>query len=364
MIKFENVSKVYPPEVKAVTDFNLTINQGEIMALVGPSGCGKTTVLKMINRLVEVSGGSILVDGREISNWDPIDLRRGIGYVIQQVGLFPHLNIMDNIAYVLKITGHPRDEMKRKAAQLLDLVGLEPELLYRYPGALSGGQQQRVGFARALAANPAIILMDEPFGSLDRITRNQLQDELLALHQKLGKTIIFVTHDLQEAFKLGHRTAIMAGGRLIQVGTVRELVNSCGNEFVQNFLGTEGFAHLLDTIPIREAIYREYPVCIEGQLCPAESLELAVELAMESLPVVDELGIYQGVVSVHQAGGPDWRVEPGQGFSINQSLNQALMDMFREGRTWLPVINPAGYLEGVVLFRRAFDLLSGKRGLC
>ena len=245
MLSFDNVSKIYPPDVTAVDGITFDIKEGEIMALIGPSGCGKTTLLKMINRLIEPTAGTIAIEGRETSRWDATQLRRHIGYVIQQVGLFPHFTVAENIGYVLRITGEGKQNQRSKAAELLDLVGMNESYLSRYPRELSGGQAQRVGFARALAGNPKIILMDEPFGALDQVTRLQLQDELLELQRTLGKTIVFVTHDIQEAMKVGDRVALMRGGKLIQVGTPLEYFNCPKNEFVVDFVGMNDFIHFL-----------------------------------------------------------------------------------------------------------------------
>ncbi len=236
MLRFEKVSKIYDGGMAAVAEVSLEVQAGETLALIGPSGCGKTTLLKMVNRLVEKTGGRILVDGRDVAQWDPIQLRRSIGYVIQQIGLLPHLTVEKNLGYVLKIMGRPPSQCRQRAEELLELVGLPLELLKRYPGELSGGQQQRIGVPRALAADPRMILMDEPFGAIDQITRNQLQDELLRLQARLAKTMILVTHDIQEAIKLADRIAIMREGRLEQVGTFKELLASPANDFVELFL--------------------------------------------------------------------------------------------------------------------------------
>lgn len=235
MIRFEHTSKIYPNNTLAVNDVSFSINQGEFVTLIGPSGCGKTTVLKMINGLIPHTEGEIFVNNKKISDWDPIRLRRNIGYVIQQVGLFPHMKIKDNINYVLKIKGEKSSH--EKALELCQLVGLEENYLNRYPRELSGGQQQRVGVARALAANPEIILMDEPFGAIDRITRTQLQRELKDLQKRLQKTIIFVTHDIEEALTLGQRVMVMNSGRIEQFSTPLDLLIGSRSQFVQEFLG-------------------------------------------------------------------------------------------------------------------------------
>ena len=211
IIEFSEVSKAYSENV-VLDKFSLAIEQGEFLVLLGPSGCGKTTILKMINGLLIPDSGEIKVKGKRIDEYDLIELRRGIGYVIQQIGLLPHLTVEDNICFVLDLLKKPETDKKSVAKELIKLVGMDESMLRRYPKELSGGQQQRVGVARALAANPEIILMDEPFGAVDEITRRNLQDELIKIHSKLKKTIIFVTHDIEEAIKLGTRIVLLNDG--------------------------------------------------------------------------------------------------------------------------------------------------------
>ena len=221
----------------AVKDFSLEILSGETLVLLGSSGCGKTTILKMINRIIEPSSGTILIEGENILEKDPIEVRRSIGYVIQEIGLFPHMNIEDNVSVVLKLKGRPEEELRGRADEVLELVGLNAEQFRsRYPDELSGGQQQRIGVARALAANPSLLLMDEPFSAVDAVTRELLQQELLKLKKQLNKTIVFVTHDIFEAFTLADRIAIMHEGLLQQVGTKEEIILAPETEFVEQLL--------------------------------------------------------------------------------------------------------------------------------
>jgi osmoprotectant transport system ATP-binding protein len=239
LILYENITKSYLEGINAVADFTLSIAEGELLAIIGPSGCGKTTVLKMLNRLVEPTSGRILLNGKDIRTLDPIALRRSMGYVIQQVGLFPHMNILDNIAVVPDILGWPAEKQRTRALELLDLIDMNPaEFAHRYPYQLSGGQQQRVGVLRALAADPAVILMDEPFGAVDPLTRAKLQQELKALHTRLKKTILLVTHDIDEAFQLADRVLIMQGGRIVQLGKPAELLEHPATSFVREYIGT------------------------------------------------------------------------------------------------------------------------------
>ncbi|MEV4171006.1 ATP-binding cassette domain-containing protein [Nonomuraea sp. NPDC049709] len=238
MITFESVTKRYPDGTVAVDHLSLEAPTGEITVLVGPSGCGKTTSLRMINRMIDASEGQILLDGVPVQGIDPPTLRRGIGYVIQQAGLFPHRKIVDNIATVPYLLGWDRKKARARAMELLERVGLDPGFAGRYPFQLSGGQQQRVGVARALAADPPVLLMDEPFSAVDPIVRTSLQDELLRLQSELNKTIVFVTHDIDEAIKLGDRVAVLrVGGRLAQLADPKTLLSEPADDFVREFLG-------------------------------------------------------------------------------------------------------------------------------
>ncbi|WP_214323453.1 ABC transporter ATP-binding protein [Nonomuraea sediminis] len=238
MITFDAVTKRYPDGTVAVDSLSLEAPTGEITVFVGPSGCGKTTSLRMINRMIDASEGQILLDGEPVQGIDPPTLRRGIGYVIQQAGLFPHRKIVDNIATVPYLLGWDKKKARDRAMELLERVGLDPAMANRYPFQLSGGQQQRVGVARALAADPPVLLMDEPFSAVDPIVRTSLQDELLRLQSELNKTIVFVTHDIDEAIKLGDRVAVLrVGGKLAQLADPKTLLSEPADDFVREFLG-------------------------------------------------------------------------------------------------------------------------------
>ena len=240
MIEFRGVTKRYPDGTVAVDELDLEVEAGRITVFVGPSGCGKTTSLRMINRMIEPTEGTILVDGKDIMAGDPAELRRGIGYVIQQAGLFPHRTILDNIATVPLLLGWNKADARKRAAELMETVGLAPEMAKRYPTQLSGGQQQRVGVARALAADPPILLMDEPFSAVDPVVRESLQEELLRLQDELGKTIVFVTHDIDEAVKLGDKVAVLrVGGKLAQFDEPGQLLARPVDDFVDNFVGRD-----------------------------------------------------------------------------------------------------------------------------
>jgi osmoprotectant transport system ATP-binding protein len=255
-ITLENVGKVYPDGTVAVGDFSLDVQAGELAVLIGPSGCGKSTVLRMINRLIEPSKGTILIDGKNIGDQDPVELRRTIGYVIQNVGLFPHQNIRTNVGTVPRLLGWNRKQVKTRSDELLDLVGLDPaRFANRYPHELSGGQRQRVGVARALAADPLVLLMDEPFSAVDPIVRARLQEEFLRLQATVRKTIVLVTHDIDEAVRLGDRIAVLAeGGRLMQFATPAELLSNPVSEAVSEFVGTDRGIRRLAVTSVKDAM--------------------------------------------------------------------------------------------------------------
>jgi osmoprotectant transport system ATP-binding protein len=296
-ITFNRVSKTFPGGVQAVKDLSLEISEGETLVLLGTSGSGKTTTMKMVNRLIDPTSGRILIDGADVMEQDPIELRRGIGYSIQSIGLFPHMTVGDNIAVVPRLLRWSKDDIDERIDQLLAMVGLEPEEFRgRYPMQLSGGQRQRVGVARALAADPPIVLMDEPFGALDPITREQLQNEFIELESEIRKTVIFVTHDVFEAAKMGDRIALLDEGRLQQLATPAELVESPANEFVDQFLGQHRFqlSLLTSTIgSIAEAIdsTAEEPVEAGSRLSARHSLIDALDEFKKSKSL--ELPVYR-----------------------------------------------------------------------
>ena len=240
MIEFRDVGKAFPDGTEALRSLSLTARAGEVTVLVGPSGCGKTTSLRMVNRMVEPTSGQVLLDGADVADADPPELRRGIGYVIQDAGLFPHRTVADNVVTVPVLRGARRREARGRAGELLERVGLDPGLGSRYPAQLSGGQRQRVGVARALADDPPVLLMDEPFSAVDPVVRTELQDELLRLQGELGKTILFVTHDIDEAVKLGDQVAVLrVGGTLAQLDEPSDLLADPTDDFVADFVGRD-----------------------------------------------------------------------------------------------------------------------------
>lgn len=237
LIEVKNISKRYKNK-EVLKDINLEINKGEFVTVIGSSGCGKTTFLKLINGLIEPDEGKVYINGKDISKVDKIALRRGIGYVIQEIGLFPHMSVKKNIAYILNlIKKEDKNSIENRVRELIKKVGLQEEMLNSYPNELSGGQKQRVGIARALSINPDIILMDEPFGAIDEITRKYLQDEILKIYNEYNMTIIFVTHDIKEALKLGTRVMVMNEGTIVQIGTPQEILKNPKNMFVRNLVG-------------------------------------------------------------------------------------------------------------------------------
>ena len=302
VIRFENVSKTYPGGVEAVRNLSLQVESRELTVLLGTSGCGKTTTLKMINRLIEPTSGRILVDGDEVTECDPVELRRRIGYAIQHIGLFPHMTVGENIAVVPKLLKWASERISSRIDTLLKMVGLDPDQFRdRFPAQLSGGQQQRVGVARSLAADPDIVLMDEPFGALDPITREQLQGEFLKLQQQLRKTIVFVTHDVFEAVKLADRVALLDGGQLQQLGRPAEIVENPANRFVDRFLGEHRFQLTLLTRQVlslsRQAeepgdVPKESKV--EARSSLVEALDAFKKTGRRLLHVYSDDGPYQG----------------------------------------------------------------------
>lgn len=300
MIKFKNVSKKYGNGLEAVKSLDLEIKKGEILVLIGPSGCGKTTTMKMINRLITHSQGRLTIDDKDINALDSVTLRRNVGYVIQQIGLFPHYTIEQNIALVPRLKKWKEPEIKERVKELLEIVGLDAEeYATRYPKELSGGQQQRVGVARALAANPDIILMDEPFGALDPLTREQLQDELLRIQAEMHKTIIFVTHDMDEALKLGDRIAVMKDGELLQLDTPEQLLSNPAQGFVEEFIGKKRIYQNPDYIPVTD-IMRNNPAVVLPSKTPAVALAYMRQCKTDTLIVNDKTGKLLGIVSGYE----------------------------------------------------------------
>ncbi|MBN2910333.1 betaine/proline/choline family ABC transporter ATP-binding protein [Polycladomyces sp. WAk] len=300
MIRFEHVSKRYKDGTVAIDNLNLEIQKGELLVLIGPSGCGKTTTMRMINRLIEPTSGTITIDGEDISRIDPVELRRNIGYVIQEIGLFPHMTIEENIALVPKLKKWHPDRYEKRVNELLDLVGLDPETYKdRYPSELSGGQQQRVGVIRALAGEPDIILMDEPFSALDPISREQLQEELVNLQESIRKTIVFVTHDMDEAIRIASRIAIMNNGKLVQVDSPDRILRRPANDFVRGFIGEERL-NGGSVVPTARDLMHQSPVTVSPKRGLAEAFRIMKEKKVDSLFVIDNQRQLLGSVTLER----------------------------------------------------------------
>ncbi|MED5016149.1 betaine/proline/choline family ABC transporter ATP-binding protein [Paenibacillus chibensis] len=304
MIVLEHVNKVYDNGFHALKDINLEFKKGEITVLIGPSGCGKSTTMKLINALNLPSSGKVLIDGKDISDMNPVELRRNIGYVIQSVGLFPYMNISKNVGVVPRLKKWEKDKTEQKVNELLDMVGLDHTVYgTRYPSELSGGQQQRVGVVRALAADPDIILMDEPFSALDPISREQLQDELIRLQQDLHKTIIFVTHDMDEAIKIADTIVLMKDGQVVQTGKPDSILRHPANEFVRNFIGSkrlQGESESTYEIPLVDEVMITNPVTAFPSRGLAEAIKMMEMKRVDSLLIVDRNKQLQGAVSIYR----------------------------------------------------------------
>lgn len=367
MIKFEKVGKTYKDGFEAVKSLDLEISKGEFLVLIGPSGCGKTTTMKMINRLNPHTRGTITIDGADIEKQNVVELRRNIGYVIQQIGLLPHYTIEENVTLVPQLKGWNAKKRKARSEELLKLVGLDPDIFSnRYPKELSGGQQQRVGVARALAADPDIILMDEPFGALDPITRDQLQDEFLRLQKELHKTIVFVTHDMDEALKLGDRIAIMKDGEFVQVGTPEDLFRNPANQFVEEFIGKTRIYQNPDLISVKD-VMRTNVATIYPSRSPERAMTTMQQKRTDTLFVVDEKDeTLLGIVSAYDLQGAldsvkrveEKMVQVDVILDETATTKDALMSISNARFGVIPIINDQRKLIGVVTRGSLLTLLS------
>jgi osmoprotectant transport system ATP-binding protein len=351
MIRFDSASKRYGDGTVAVHDLSLSVRQGDLVVLVGPSGCGKTTTMKMVNRLVEPTGGHIFVDGRDIMAVDPVELRRGMGYVIQNVGLFPHRTIDENVATVPELVGWSSQRRRERARELLELVGLDPAVHGpRYPHQLSGGQRQRVGVARALAVDPPVLLMDEPFSAVDPVVRAQLQDEFLRLQDEVHKTILFVTHDIEEAVRLGDRIAVMAqGGHLEQYDTPAAILGAPATPFVASFVGADRGLKRLSVTPVTEADLEHPPlVGLDDPLATAQAAMGDSRWAV----VLDADGGLAGWLSNDVGDGSgtvrDQARRMDAWVDIGDSLRVAFGEMLQWNAGWIAVLDNGGRYLGVL----------------
>ncbi len=365
MITLDQVTKRYDNGQVAVRELSLEVPEGEICMLVGPSGCGKTTTMRMVNRLIEPTSGRILLDGDDVTHVDPVALRRRIGYVIQQVGLFPHQTVADNVGTVPGLLGWDKPRVRARTDELLELVGLPPaDYRDRYPHQLSGGQRQRVGVARALAADPPVLLMDEPFGAIDPISRDRLQQEFLRLQETVRKTVVFVTHDIDEAVTLGDRIAVMAeGGVLARYGSPSEILADPGSEFVADFVGADRGLKRLDVLPIERADAEEPAVVLDAELTLAEARRRMDAAGWVHAPVVDGgrlVGVLRhsategdgaGSTTVGQATvALDARV--GEGHTLKDAFAALLLD----DAGWVAVVDAEEALLGVISAERLHEI--------
>lgn len=365
MIEFKNVGKQFKDNV-VLKGLSLEIQKGELVVFIGPSGCGKTTSLKMINRLIEPSSGTILVNGKDIMKTDTIELRRHMGYVIQQTGLFPHMTVRENIQLIAGLEGKNHDEMDQRTEQLLTMVGLDPkQFIDRYPSELSGGQQQRVGFARALMNDPDVILMDEPFSALDPVTRNDLQEELFNLQEEVKKTIVFVTHDMDEAIKLADRICIMRDGEIVQFDTPEEILRHPKDEYVESFIGKNKIWSSPEFIKA-EDIMIEDPVSISGKRTLLQGIEIMRGRKVDSLLITDRGRVLQGLIklkNIQTIPDKSQRIEEvmeGEIIAVNEhdSLLDVLEVMNQEETGYLPVTDATGKLRGLITRSSLLSVLS------
>lgn len=360
MIELDKLTKVFETEkgtVLAADHISMKVPSGEICILLGPSGCGKTTTLKMINRIIRPTSGRVFIEGEDTSGMQTEDLRRGIGYVIQQIGLFPNMTIEENITAVPRLLGWDRKRYLERAREMMDVIAMDPSLyLNRYPNELSGGQQQRIGVARALAADPPVMLMDEPFGAIDPINRAVIQDEFLKMQQQLKKTILFVSHDIDEAIKMGDRIAIFRSGQLVQYSEPDDLLAAPKNDFVESFLGDDRALKRLNLVKVGDIISGDM-----ATVKPGDSLEKALSL-------MDEYGYQWSILLVNENNEPIGMVPRStarvtRGYcrdhyqpvpamiNIADTLRKATSLMFAEDTTWLPCIDDSGQVCGQITQR-------------
>ncbi|WP_077063341.1 betaine/proline/choline family ABC transporter ATP-binding protein [Streptomyces sp. MP131-18] len=358
MLRFEHVTKRYADGTVAVDDLNLEVAEGELVTLVGPSGCGKTTTMRMVNRLEEPTEGRILFDGKDVAEYDPVQLRRRIGYVIQQVGLFPHRTVLDNTATVPHLLGWRKAKARQRAAELLDLVGLDPAVHGdRYPDQLSGGQRQRVGVARALAADPPVLLMDEPFGAVDPVVRERLQSEFLRLQAEVRKTVLFVTHDIEEAVRLGDRIAVYGQGRIEQFDSPAAVLGAPANDYVASFVGSDRGLKRLSVTPVEKGDLEQPPVVHLADPMARAVARMRAEGARWAV-VLDENDGLHGWVPIREdeeRGAADTS-EPVAGHArrmeawlpLGASLKKAFSMMLQYDAGWIAVLDEEDRFLGVL----------------
>ena len=364
MIEFKDLTKKFPGGKIAVDSLNLTFNDGEFIVFIGTSGSGKTTSMRMINRMIEPSSGEILIDGKNIKDMNAVELRRQIGYVIQQIGLMPHMTIFENIVMVPKLLKWPVEKQRQIAEELIQKVDLPLDFLERYPSELSGGQQQRIGVIRALAADQDIILMDEPFGALDPITRDSLQETLKELQRELGKTVVFVTHDMDEALKLADRIVIMQDGKVVQFDTPDNILMNPANEFVENFLGEDRLSQARTNFRTVEQIMIRGPVSVSADQNLSEAIKLMRTRRVDSLFVTDANDVLLGMLSVeaidHNRRRPVTVGEVMSEVSFVREgtlVRDALQRILKLGYKNIPVVDEKNHLIGLITRTSIVDMV-------
>ncbi|SHE50344.1 betaine/proline/choline family ABC transporter ATP-binding protein [Alkalibacter saccharofermentans] len=355
MIVYKEVTKKYD-DVTVVDNFNLTIDDGEFVVLIGPSGCGKTTSLKMVNRLIEMNDGAIFIDNQNINEMDAVELRRKIGYVIQQIGLFPNMNIEENITVVPKLLKWSKEKRRKRAEELLKLVGMPyEENAHKYPNELSGGQQQRIGVLRALAAEPPIILMDEPFGALDPITRENLQDELKVIQKKLKKTVVFVTHDMDEAIKMADKIIFMYNGKILQAASPEEMLKNPADPVIKNFLGKRSYSSTGEDLICKD-VMRTKILTVPNTKKTLECINLMKQRQINSVVVVDENERYLGVAGIKEimkTGKPGESIEKVTNkdlktVSVNTNAKEAFDYLMESNNDYIVVLNSDKTVAGII----------------
>lgn len=356
MIEYKNVSKIYDSNIIAVDNANFAIEDGEFVVFIGTSGSGKTTALRLINRMHDPTEGAIYIDGKNIQDENAVALRRKIGYAIQQTGLFPHMTIYDNIVTVPRLLEWDEEKCKSTAESLMERVDLPLELLDRYPSELSGGQQQRIGVIRALAANPEVVLMDEPFGALDPITRDALHDLVIELQEEYNNTFIFVTHDMDEALKLADRIVIWHEGKIVQYDTPENILSNPANDYVRSFIGEERlFDAKTDLIKVNE-IMNDNPLTIETDKNISDALKIMHNKRVDTLFVVDDNNKLLGRVTIEFIAEVDNQNKnimeiidrKIRSLRENDLIQNKLREVLRRGRSNIPVVNEADQLVGII----------------
>lgn len=356
IVEFRHVSKSYANGKQALSDFNLTVNPGDFVCLIGTSGAGKTTTMRMINRMLLPTSGHVIVEGQDVAHQDPIELRRHIGYVIQNIGLIPHMTLEENIELVPRLLNWPKEKREQRAKQLMKMVELPEDYLQRYPSELSGGQQQRVGVIRALAADQKIILMDEPFGALDPITRARLQTIVKRLQENTGTTIIMITHDMHEAVTLASKLVVMDHGKVIQEGSPTEIINHPANDFVEGLIGKQELAEARAELSTAETVMKKDPITVKPNANLIQAATIMRDHHVDALLVVDDDSHLMGTVDIanlmdeenhHLHVGDIMKTDP-QTVETTEPLRLIARPMLNGNFKFVPVVDSDNKLMGII----------------